>query len=104
MVVAIGCTGGKHRSVTMAEELNKHLENNEISGIIESPYGYHIILRLPISPDSEYQAGTSFRYLAAAYAFDTLMGEAFNDVEIVYNDEFASLSLGDIFTVIEVES
>lgn len=31
LVVAIGCTGGKHRSVTMAEELNKHLENNEIS-------------------------------------------------------------------------
>lgn len=25
LVIAIGCTGGKHRSVTLAEELAKHI-------------------------------------------------------------------------------
>lgn len=28
LVIAIGCTGGRHRSVTLAEELYKHLLNN----------------------------------------------------------------------------
>ena len=27
VVIAIGCTGGKHRSVTFCEEIHKHLEN-----------------------------------------------------------------------------
>jgi UPF0042 nucleotide-binding protein len=29
LVVAIGCTGGKHRSVTVAEALCKHLNEQE---------------------------------------------------------------------------
>jgi len=89
--------------VTEFEEGTKALEYNGISDIIESPYGYHIILRMEITPDSEYQPDTSFRKLAAAYAYDTMMGEAFNSAEIVYTDEFASLSLGDIFTTVELE-
>jgi len=89
--------------VTEFEEGTKALEYNAISDIIESPYGYHIILRLPITPDSVYQEGTTFRTLAAAYAYDTMMGEAFTGAEVVYTDEFASLSLGDIFTTVELE-
>lgn len=33
LVVAIGCTGGKHRSVTLANELYRRLENNEEYGL-----------------------------------------------------------------------
>lgn len=33
LVIAIGCTGGKHRSVTIANELYKVLEENESCGI-----------------------------------------------------------------------
>ncbi|MBQ2896888.1 MAG: hypothetical protein IJE46_01005 [Clostridia bacterium] len=29
LVIAIGCTGGKHRSVTIAEELYNHLKESE---------------------------------------------------------------------------
>lgn len=33
LVIAIGCTGGKHRSVTVADALYHHLERNEDLGI-----------------------------------------------------------------------
>lgn len=33
LVIAIGCTGGKHRSVTVADALYRHLERNEDLGI-----------------------------------------------------------------------
>ena len=34
--ISIGCTGGKHRSVTIAEELAKHFANNPICSITVS--------------------------------------------------------------------
>lgn len=33
LVVAVGCTGGKHRSVTLANELFEHLEKDENMGV-----------------------------------------------------------------------
>ena len=33
LVIGIGCTGGKHRSVTLANELYKLLDNKETYGI-----------------------------------------------------------------------
>ena len=33
LVVAVGCTGGKHRSVTLANELYKRMQNNESIGL-----------------------------------------------------------------------
>jgi UPF0042 nucleotide-binding protein len=35
LVVAIGCTGGKHRSVTIANALNKFLQNEGYSVVIQ---------------------------------------------------------------------
>lgn len=34
LVIAIGCTGGKHRSVTFTEELAKHLKEQDVHAII----------------------------------------------------------------------
>ncbi len=85
------------------ENGTKALENYTISDIVESSYGYHIILRLPITPDSEYQTGADFRFLAASSAFDTAMSEKFQNAEIVYSDEFADFSLENIMTKIEIE-
>ncbi len=33
LVIAVGCTGGKHRSVTLANELYKRLKDNDMYGI-----------------------------------------------------------------------
>lgn len=89
--------------VTEFEEGTKALDYYAFSDIVESTYGYHIILRMPITPDSEYQAGTTFRFIAASSAFDTDMTKKFQDVEIVYSDEFADFTLESIMNKIEIE-
>lgn len=33
LVIAVGCTGGKHRSVTLANELHRYLKENQDYGI-----------------------------------------------------------------------
>ncbi len=89
--------------VTQFEEGTKALENYGVSDIVETSYGYHIILRLPIGPDDLYDNGVSFRTLAAQYAFDTMMGEKFQTAEIAYTDEFADFNISSIMSTIEVE-
>ena len=34
IIIAIGCTGGKHRSVTIAEQLNKHFKDNALRSTV----------------------------------------------------------------------
>ena len=34
LIIAIGCTGGKHRSVTIAENLAKHLKDNKYRTVV----------------------------------------------------------------------
>ena len=84
------------------EEGTKALEPYGVSEIIESPYGYHIILRQPITPDSVYDTGYTFRALASQYAFDKLMSDNFTKAVIAYTDQFADFSLGNIMTTMEV--
>ncbi len=89
--------------VTEFEEGTKALENYAVSDIVETSYGYHIIMRLPIEYDAEYSEGVTFRTLAAQYAFDTMMGEKFQNAEVVYSDEFAQFSVADIMNIVEVQ-
>ena len=88
--------------VTEFEEGTKALEAYGISDIIESPYGYHIILRQPITPDSIHDNGYSFRTLASQYAFDNMMNEKFAEAEFSYTDEFSDFSIANIISTMEV--
>lgn len=47
-----GYTTHRGEMVSAFEDTALALEPGEISGIVESPYGYHIILRLPLEADS----------------------------------------------------
>ncbi|MBQ8264168.1 MAG: peptidylprolyl isomerase [Oscillospiraceae bacterium] len=85
------------------ENGTKELENYAVSDIIETSCGYHIIMRLPITPDSEYQEGMNFRYLASNEIWYNDMMSEFNNAEIVYTEEFAELDLADVFKTIELE-
>ena len=88
--------------VTEFENGTKALENYEISEIIESPYGYHIILRLPIEPDAIYEQDMSFRFLAASGNFDAEFSKNLEEAEILYTEKFTDLKLEDIFNTIIV--
>ncbi len=93
---------GPGEMVTEFENGTKALENYEISEIIESPYGYHIILRLPIEADAIYEEGMSFRFLAASGNFDSEFSKNLEAAEIIYTEKFADLKLDDIFDMIIV--
>ncbi len=64
------------------------LEENEISGIVESDFGYHIILRLPVNYDlvaitySSYGYNYSIRYSVASEMFETSVQECNDSLEI----------------------
>ena len=78
------------------------LEDYEISGIVETQFGYHIILRLPTEPDNlvEYYSETeqyTLRYLAAVDAYDVLVGNWITDAEAVWEPEFENLDLNTLF-------
>lgn len=88
--------------VTEFEEGTKALEPYSISDIIESAYGYHIILRQPITPDSIYDTGYSFRTLASQYAFDNMMSQKFTEAVFSYTEEFSDFSIANIMNTMEV--
>ena len=88
--------------VSEFENGTKALADYEISEIIESPYGYHIILRLPIQPDDIYEQGMTFRFLAASSNFDTKFTNDLSEAEIIYTEKFENLKLEEIFDIITI--
>ena len=76
------------------------LQPGELSGIVETPNGYHILLGGEISPDdvllmnSEVQY--TVRYAAAVTNFNYMYNEAVNTAEVVYSPEFENLDLSAV--------
>lgn len=84
------------------ENAVKELEEGGFSDIVESDYGFHIIFRPAMDPDGIVQYDSSgnaytLRYAAATTLFDNMSAEWFNDMDLVYADEFAALDLNALF-------
>lgn len=68
------------------ENATKALADNEISDIVESPYGYHIILRLPLEDESIVD---SDKYSELAYTdFDAYFTDKIENTDFVKLDGF----------------
>lgn len=80
----------------------KALEVYGLSDIVESSYGYHIILRIPVDPDAiigtdSYGNDVSLRYVAATQQFTAQLSAWVDAAEVIWSEGFETPDLPAIF-------
>ena len=84
------------------------LNEGEYSGIVETSYGYHIILRIPINYDvipmaySSYMAygyNYTLRYIVAEDMFNSNANTWLDTVDVTYTDAYNEIDLNSYFAV-----
>ena len=76
------------------------LEVGDISGVVESASGYHILLRMPVTPDDSVLMNTpevyTLRYAAAAMLYSEQYAEWSQSAEVEYTPDFNEKTLEDL--------
>lgn len=77
-------------------------ENYELSGVVESEYGYHIILRQPVTADAVlgqnvYGESVTLMQAGMSEKFNAEMNELSLAAEIVWTEGFETLSMAELF-------
>lgn len=85
------------------EEGTAALAEYEVSGVVESSVGYHVILRLPTTADDVVQIDSSgntqtLRYMAASSNFQSLATGWTDEAEVVWEPAFASIDYAAVYT------
>jgi parvulin-like peptidyl-prolyl isomerase len=81
------------------EEACKALGEYQVSDIVESSYGYHIIIRLPLDPDAtvSYSSSTGLattaRELYATTQYTEALDEYLDNMSVQYMDGFEQVDL-----------
>ena len=94
---------------TMVQEFEaaaEELEDYGLSGIVESTYGYHILLRLPMNGDTLIDAGgtgekITIKEAAAQEKFIEYLEEKANGFALEYSEDFIKLDLADYIVLKE---
>lgn len=81
----------------------EELEEYAVSGVVETTAGYHVILRLPTTPDdvvSLASDGTAqtLRYTAAVSSYDALLNGWCDEAEVVWEPAFETIDYAAVFT------
>ena len=103
-----GYTFTSNQMVQEFEDGTRALEDYAISDIVESSYGYHIILRLPLDPEGKtlsQDSGTgdymTLRADAANELFNAMLLDWINTAEVEWQGDFGTMDYNELFTVPE---
>ena len=93
--------GGAGVMVSEFDDAVLSLQPGEISGIVESSSGYHIIMREEVTPEDYVMLGTSqpytLRYAAAVADFDGVFSDWLSSSDVSYAEGFEEFDANSLF-------